>query len=227
MGPLVNPVEMGLPGHHVAMKRITQIKDYQDQFKKVFGGKKPMTIDNVVKAIAAFERTLVTDNSPFDKFIQGDQKAISASAKRGYKAFQEVGCTTCHSGPNFAGPNLPIGVGFFQKFPTFPDEALEKKYELSKDLGRYDVTESDTDKNMWRVPTLRNVAITSPYFHNGSVDDLSEAVEIMAKVQLNKKLSKRQKRDIVAFLETLTGEFPEIEMPRLPTTPSTRLNFEY
>lgn len=227
LGPLVNPVEMGLPGHHVAVERISKIKGYQEQFKKVFGGKKPLTIDNVSKALAAFERTLVTKDSPFDKYIAGDEKAISKSAARGYKTFQEIGCTTCHSGPNFSGPHLPLGVGFFQKFPTHPDETLEKKYGFSKDLGRFTVTNEETDKNMWRVPTLRNIAITSPYFHNGSVDDLGEAVEIMAKLQLDKKLTRRQKNDLVAFLETLTGEFPEIAMPRLPATPSTRLNVDY
>jgi cytochrome c peroxidase len=222
LGPLVNPVEMGLPGHHVAIERISKIPDYKDEFKKVFGGKKPLTIENVGKAIAAFERTLITTDSPFDKYIAGDKKAISEQAARGYKTFQEIGCTTCHSGPNFAGPTLPMGVGFYQKFPTFPNEALEKKYGFSKDLGRFDVTKQETDKNMWRVPTLRNVAITSPYFHNGSVDNLEDAVRIMAKVQLNKDLTSRQAKDLVAFLETLTGEFPMIPLPRLPMTYGTR-----
>jgi cytochrome c peroxidase len=222
-GPLINPVEMGMKSHDIIVtERISKIPGYQQEFKKVFGGRKPINIDNVAKAIAAYERTLITPNSPFDKYIKGDKKAMSSAAIKGLETFKNVGCTTCHSGPNFAGPALPMGTGFYQPFPKFPDAALDKKYDFTADLGRATETKKDGDKHLYRVPTLRNIALTAPYFHNGRVNDLSEAVQIMGKLQLEKNLSKSEVRSIVAFLtEGLTGEFPKQTMPRLPETPGT------
>ncbi len=135
---------------------------------------------------------------------------------KGFELFKTVGCTSCHTGPIFAGPTLPIGTGFYMKFPTFPGTEFDKKYEFSKDLGRYEQTKNDAEKNMWRVPTLRNVALTAPYFHNGAVKTLDEAVKVMAKTQLNKDLNKDEVKKIAAFLHSLTGKFPEQKMPRLP-----------
>ncbi|RME15426.1 MAG: cytochrome-c peroxidase [Bdellovibrio sp.] len=215
-GPLVNPVEMGMKNHQAVVKRIKKIDGYVKQFKKVFKGRNPVTIDNVAKAIAAYERTLITVNSPFDRYLKGDKKALSASAKRGWKKFQEIGCISCHSGPNFSGPTKTMGVGFFMKFPTFPGSQYDKKYRLLEDKGRYEVTKKEEDKHMWRVPTLRNVALTAPYFHNGAVKTLPEAVRVMAKTQLNKTLSSQDVKDLVSFLKSLTGEFPKQTMPRLP-----------
>jgi cytochrome c peroxidase len=114
---------------------------------------------------------------------------------------------------------MPVGKGFFMKFPTFADSDYVSKYDLAKDKGRFDVTGGNADMQMFKVPTLRNIALTAPYFHNGSVKTLDEAVRVMAKVQLNKDLEKAQVEDIVAFLNGLTGEFPEQTMPRLPATP--------
>ena len=168
------------------------------------------------KAIAAYERTLITPNGPFDLYLKGNKKAISAAAIRGMNLVQSVGCTSCHQGVNFAGPALPEGVGFYQKFPTFPGSKYDKQYHLTDDKGRFEVTKAESDKNMWRVPTWRNVALTAPYFHNGSVKTLPEAVRVMAKVQLNKELKDDEVSDIVSFLETLTGKFPEQTLPRLP-----------
>lgn len=216
-GPMTNPVEMGMDSHDLVIRRIAKIPGYQSQFKKAFPGSKKITIDQVAKAIATYERTLITPNSPFDRFVNGDQKAISAAAKKGAELVQTVGCVACHSGPNFAGPLNSEGQGFFQKFPAIPDAQLEKKYGFSKDLGRFTVTNKEEDKNLWRVPTWRNVAITAPYFHNGSVSTLAEAVRVMAKTQLSRDLSASEVKNIVAFLETLTGEFPQQEMPRLPS----------
>ncbi|MBN8540410.1 MAG: c-type cytochrome [Deltaproteobacteria bacterium] len=219
-GPITNPIEMGMKDHSVAVSRLTKIDGYRAMFSKVYGekihSKKLITIERVADAIAAFERTLVTVNAPFDRFVAGEQNAISSEAKSGWQSFQSVGCISCHSGATFSGPSMPLGVGFYQKFPLMPDAGIEKAYEISKDLGRQEVTKQEADKNMWRVPMLRNVSLTAPYFHNGSVNSLSEAVRVMGKTQLGKDLSKKEISNIVAFLNTLTGEFQKREMPRLP-----------
>lgn len=220
-GPILNPVEMGMPSGDEAVKRISAIPGYVDQFKSVFGGAQPITYDNIAKAIAAYERTLVTPNSAFDRYIKGDKKALSDQAKRGMQRFEEVGCTACHTGPNFAGPALPVGTGFYQKFPTYENNDYVAKYDLKGDTGRHDATKDDADKHLWRVPTLRNVALTAPYFHNGSVATLDEAVRVMAKTQLDTDLKDAEVADIVAFLNSLTGELPKQEMPILPSTPNT------
>jgi len=220
-GPIINPKEMGMDNHNVAIQRIQKIPGYQKSFEKVFGT--TPNIDNISKAIAAYERTLITPNSPFDKFMRGDKKALSEEAQKGMKLVQTVGCVACHMGPNFAGPALPVGTGFFHRFPTFPNKDYEKKYKLSEDTGRHTVTNKPEDKNMWRVPTWRNIALTAPYFHNGSVKTLDEAVRVMAKTQLNKDLTPEEVTAIVAFLNSLTGEFPKQKMVSLPPTPNETL----
>jgi cytochrome c peroxidase len=218
-GPVANPIEMGMPNLDEPLKRLKQIPGYADMFKAAFPDEKdPMSVDNFAKAVAAYERTLITPNSPYDKYVKGDKKAMSEQQVKGMNTFAEIGCTTCHSGAAFAGPEMEMGKGFFMKFPTFPSD-YDAKYKLSEDTGRHSVTNDDNDKHMWRVPTLRNVALTAPYFHNGSVPTLDEAVRVMAKTQLNKDLSDAQTADLVAFLNALTGEFPQQTMPRLPTTP--------
>lgn len=217
-GPILNPVEMGLASSDEAVKRISAIPGYVEQFKKVFGEKNPVTYDNIAKAIAAYERTLLTPDSPYDRYMKGDKKALSEQAKRGMKLVEDTGCTACHTGPDFSGPALPTGTGFFQKFPTYENNEYVKKYDLEADLGRYSVTKDEGDKHLWRVPTWRNVALTAPYFHNGSVATLDEAVRVMAKTQLDKTLSDKDVEDIVAFLNSLTGKLPKQEMPQLPPT---------
>lgn len=221
-GPPLNPIEMGMPSEAAVVERLNAIPGYVEQFNKAFGGKDAVSYDNMAKAIAAFERTLITRNSPFDKFVGGNKKAISAQAQRGMKVFQDNGCGACHSGPNFAGPLMPAGQGFYQKFPMVNSD-YDAKYKLLDDLGRYEVTKKDSDKNVWRVPSLRNIAVTAPYFHNGSVQTLDEAVRVMAKTQLGKDLNDQDVADMVAFLETLTGEFPKITAPRLPDTVNSSL----
>ncbi|CAN5674516.1 hypothetical protein BH10BDE1_BH10BDE1_16750 [soil metagenome] len=136
---------------------------------------------------------------------------------------ESVGCVACHSGVNFSGPALPIGTAFFQKFPTFLDEALEKKYVFMKDMGKFDVTKQEEDKHLFRVPPLRNIALTAPYFHNGAVTTLNQAVRVMAKLQLNRVLTDVEALDIEEFLGALTGEFPKQTLPRLPETRGTTL----
>lgn len=224
-GPIINPVEMGMKSHQVVIAdRIARIPGYQRQFKAVFGGKNPLNIDNLAKAIAAYERTLVTRNGPFDRFHAGDKQAMSSDAQKGFEIFRNVGCIACHNGPNFSGPLLPAGTGFYQKFPTFPNAEMEKKYGFTKDSGRAAETKKDGDRNMFRVPTLRNVALTAPYFHNGLVPTLEEAIRVMGKLQLNKDLSKKEIAAIAVFLrEGLTGPFPQQTMPRLPETQGVTL----
>lgn len=214
-GPLVNPVEMAMENHGVVVERVAKLKGYRDQFDKVFG-KNSVNIDNIAKAIAAYERTLITPNSPFDRHIKGEKSALSAAAKRGWQTFQSAGCIACHSGPMFAGPPMPTGTGFYQKFPLIPNEEIERKHGFTKDPGRYEVTKNEADRNTWRVPSLRNVEITAPYFHNGSVTTLEEAVKIMAKTQLNRELKPNEVSDIVAFLKSLTGKRPKERPPQLP-----------
>lgn len=216
-GPVANPVEMGMPEVEKAMERVRSIPGYQPHFEKAFG-KDSMTVDNAAKAVAAFERTLITPNSPYDRFVKGDESAMTAQQVRGMNTFESTGCTSCHSGAAFNGPEMPFGKGFYAKFPTFADNAYNSKYKLDADKGREEVTANKADANMFRVPTLRNITDTAPYFHNGSVNDLSEAVRVMAKTQLNRDLADNEVADIVAFLEALTGEYPEITMPRLPAT---------
>jgi len=220
-GPLLAHPEMGMPSFDRVVARLRRVPGYVSAFEEAFGGDDPVTIDNAVKAIAAFERTLVTPNSPYDRYVQGDEDALSEQQVRGMATFDEVGCTACHSGPAFNGPqmNLPKGQGFFQKFPTFTDNEYVERYDLMADTGRAQATGNDAHAHTFKVPTLRNVELTAPYFHNGAVKTLPEAVRVMAATQRNETLSEQQVADIVAFLRGLTGKFPEIELPRLPSRP--------
>lgn len=224
-GPVTNPIEMGMKSWDDVVVRLKAIPGYVEAFGAAFEGADPVTADNAAKAIAAYERTLITPNSAYDKFAKGDASALSEQQQRGLKAFAEVGCNSCHSGPAFNGPQLPEGTGFYQKFPMFDNGALEAQYGFTKDLGRAQETKNDADKHMFRVPTLRNIALTAPYFHNGKVKTLPDAVKIMGKTQLNKDLSQEQVEDIVAFLNALTGEFPKQEMPRLPALANKTFDF--
>ena len=221
-GPPLNPIEMGMPSEAAVVERLSSIPGYVEQFNAIFKGKNAVSYDNMAKAIAAFERTLVTRNSPYDRYVSGDKTALSQQAQRGKQVFEQSGCNACHSGTNFAGPALPTGQGFYQKFPS-NSSGYDKKYDLLADKGRFEATKDEADMNMWRVPSLRNIALTAPYFHNGSVKTLDEAVRVMAKAQLNLDISDKDAADVVAFLNSLSGEFPEISMPRLPDTVNNSL----
>jgi cytochrome c peroxidase len=211
-GPPLNPIEMGMPSEQAVVDRLSSIPGYKAQFDEIFGG---VSYDNMAKAIASYERTLITINSRFDRYQKGDKNAMSQKAINGMKRFEEIGCAGCHSGINFAGPSMETGKGFFQKFPSF-DSPYTAKYKLADDKGRYEVTKDKADINVWRVPSLRNIANTAPYFHNGEVKMLSEAVRVMASTQLERELSSKEVGDIVAFLKSLSGEYPAQSMPRLP-----------
>jgi len=218
-GPLINNVEMGMSSLDVVVERLRKIPGYVEAFKKAFPKEKnPITVHTMAKAIATYERTLITPNSPFDKYMKGNKKAMNAQQVRGMKLVEEIGCTSCHTGVNFNGADLAMGEGNYQPFPQIPGSKYDKQYDLTSDLGRYEVTKNPEDKNKWRVPTWRNIAINAPYFHNGKVATLDEAVRVMAKTQLGMDLKKNQVEDIVAFLNALTGEFPQQTMPQLPNT---------
>lgn len=219
-GPLTNPIEMGMKDHAAVIKVVSEIPEYNDEFAAAFSGEKnPVNIDNLAKAIATFERTLVTPNSRFDQYLGGNEGALTPVERHGYELVQSVGCVSCHSGVNFSGPTLPEGTGFYQKFPTYETNSYVKQYRLKDDVGRFAVTKNLSDRHKWRVPTWRNIALTAPYFHNGSVTSLDEAVRIMAKTQLDRDLREEEVAAIVIFMRSLTGEFPKIDLPRLPATP--------
>jgi cytochrome c peroxidase len=216
-GPVSNPIEMGMKDWDGVVARLKAVKGYNEAFTRAFG-ENSISKDNATKAIAAYERTLITPNSPYDKYVLGDKAALTEQQVRGMNKFAELGCTSCHSGAAFNG------AGSFQRFPVNDNAYFAAQYHFKKDKGLAEVSKNEADEHLWKVPTLRNIALTAPYFHNGSVKTLEEAVKIMGKLQLNKDLSKEEIADIVAFLEGLTGQFPKQTMPILPPTSGNTVN---
>ena len=207
---LTAPGSSGQPEQRAVIDRLERIAGYAPLFAAAFPGEsQPMTIKNIGKAIGAFERTLVTP-SPFDVYLAGNVNALSPTARAGLEKFITIGCAGCHNG-------VGVGGGMFQKFGVAENYWAATGSEVV-DEGRADVTKNPADQYVFKVPTLRNVAMTPPYFHDGSVAKLSEAVKVMARVQLGIKLSDDDARDIVAFLESLTGELPDgfATVPVLP-----------
>jgi len=201
-GPIANPGEMAFT-HELAVDMLNSIPGYQAEFKKVFS-KSKIDIDQVTDAIAAFEETLVTPNSRFDKWLKGDANAITKTELEGYKLFRDSGCVACHNG-------AAVGGNSFQRM------GLVEAYKTSNPAeGRAAVTGKDADRFNFKVPTLRNVELTYPYFHDGAADTLGQAVDTMGRVQLGKNFTKEENTKIVAFLKTLTGDQPQIGMPVLP-----------
>ena len=204
------------------LTRLHSIPGYVTEFKRVF--KSDITLDNVAKAVASFERTLVTPNSRFDRYMRGNKNALNAQELRGKEEFRSVECLSCHFGVNFAGPApgpaLHMGDGFYELFPNYLGSAYDASHHLADDLGVFEFDHDPAHQRLWRVPPLRNIALTAPYFHNGSARTLEDAVRIMAKVQLKKELSDQQVADLVAFLNSLTGTLPKITPPRLPESPA-------
>jgi len=199
-GPVMNPAEMAMPDESVVMDRLKKNKVYQELFKAAYPGEKdPITFTNMRKAIGAFERTLMTP-SRFDKYLSGDFNALDAKEKKGLQTFINQGCIACHTGVVFGGTML-------DKFPRF-GEYRDYIQSGEVDYGKYEETKAEADKFMFFIPQLRNVAKTAPYFHDGSITDLDDAVKIMGKAQLNKDLTDEQVNDIVTFLNTLTGDVP-------------------
>jgi cytochrome c peroxidase len=198
-GPIVNPVEMAMPSPEFLVERLNKNEEYKKAFTEVFP-KDKITFENVGKAIAAFERTLITP-SPFDEYLAGEASALTDKEKEGLKTFMDAGCITCHNGAQ-------LGGNMFQKFGVHKPY-LEATGSEVVDEGRFEVTGNESDKYMFKVPGLRNIEKTWPYFHDGSVESLEEAVGIMADVQLNKQLTDEEVENITAFLKSLTGEVPE------------------
>jgi cytochrome c peroxidase len=197
---LLGPASFGNPDHATAMGKLKDVPDYPPAFAKAFpDDKDPIAVKNWGVAIAAFERTLITP-AKFDAFLSGDAAALSPQEQAGLRKFIDTGCAGCHNG---AG----VGGNSFQKFGVVEDYWKETGAG-TPDKGRADVTKSDADLYVFKVPGLRNVAKTAPYFHDGSVEDLAKAVKIMGKTQLGSTLSDQDAADIVAFLGALTGKVP-------------------
>lgn len=193
LGPIENPIEMG----HDFKTLVLELNktEYKDEFSKIYID--GITKDNIADAIAEFEKTLVTSNSRFDKFLRGDDTALTKIEKEGYELFKNKGCITCHHGVN-------IGGNHYNKFGAI----IEIN---SVSLGRYNVTKNEDDKYYFKVPSLRNIELTAPYFHDGRYYDLRKAVETMSLVQLGRPIDELEIDKIVAFLKTLTGELKVIK----------------
>ncbi len=192
-GPIENPIEMGhtLDG---AVGVLSKNSLYVNQFRMVYSD--GVTQENIVDAIAEFEKALITPNAPFDRYIKGDEEAIDPEVKRGYQLFVNKGCILCHHGIN-------VGGNMYNKFGVFKDAN-------SSSLGRYNVTKREEDKYFFKVPSLRNIAQTAPYMHDGRVKKLREAVLLMSQYQLGREIKAEDIDAIVLFLQSLTGEIPEV-----------------
>ncbi len=210
---VTGPPAFGMPDNASVEKVLRGMPEYIALFKAAFpNDKEPVTVENFARAVGAFERTLMTPG-PFDDFMQGKATALTEQQKRGLRTFLDTGCMTCHFSPYLGGQ-------MYQKFGVFePYQKYTKSATV--DEGRFAVTKNEADKFVFKVPVLRNVAMTPPYFHDGSVDRLADAVVIMAKVQLGRDLAAAQADDISAFLHSLTGKMPESLM-KAPVLPAER-----
>jgi cytochrome c peroxidase len=201
-GPIANPGEMAFT-HTLAIGVIESIPAYAREFKTVFG-KDKIDIDQVTEAIAEFEKTLVTPNSRFDQWLLGNKEAMTPKELAGLKLFQDSGCVACHNGP-------ALGGNSFQKMGIVQPYKTKAGAE-----GRSAVTGKEVDRFNFKVPTLRNVELTYPYFHDGAANTLSESVDVMGRLQLGRTFTKDENAKIVAFLKTLTGDQPLFRLPILP-----------
>lgn len=218
-GPVENPIEMG-GNFEIEVAEIAEDEWYAERFAAVYGEDDPITKENITDAIAEYERYLVTP-APWDDYLNGDVDALTDQQKRGWATFQEAGCIACHQGVNLGGT-------MYQKLGAVEDYFEMRGTEITEaDLGRFNVTEDESDKHVFKVATLRNVTLTPPYFHDGSQTDLPEVVRIMAQVQLGKELTDEQVADIVAFLGALEGELPdEARLPEDETPPDRTASAE-
>lgn len=207
-GPITNPAEMAMPVDKDAtaiLGVLRSIPEYRVEFEKVYGAKpEPVNMVNITRSIAAFERTLVSPGR-FDDWLAGDDKALTAREKKGLATFLNTGCASCHNGP-------VIGGQMYQKF------GVVKAAANQKDLGRYEVTKQEADKMVFKVPSLRNISHTAPYFHDASAWTLEEAVETMAELQLGVQLAPDDIGDIAAFLRSLDGKPLQVTLPNLPSS---------
>ena len=211
-GPLLNPVEMANATEADAAAKIAGIPEYQEKFKAAFPEDGAVSLKNITTALGAFERTLLTPTR-WDDYLKGNVSALSEQERKGVRAFMDNGCIACHNGVNLGGT-------MFQKFGLVDGPYWKHIDDPKHDKGRADVTKKAEDEFFFRVPGLRNVERTYPYFHNGSVWELDKAVNIMAKAQLGKTLAPEDTENIVAFLKALSGNVPESArtMPELPVS---------
>jgi cytochrome c peroxidase len=213
---LLNPLDMGMKDLAYFATRLRRIAGYRPYFEKAFGRGEVVTAENAVKAIAAFERTLVTADAPYDRYVNGDKSAMTEEQLRGMNEFRQVGCSHCHQGPAFDGPSIEVGTAFIMKFPTYSRSPFVASYELMKDQGRFEWTGKEADRFQWRVPSLRNLKYTAPYMHNGSVATLPDAVRVMGSTELALTFTDAEVADLVAFLNSLSGPLPVVSVPVLP-----------
>ncbi len=206
-GPLVNPIEMGMTESHV-VEQLKGIPGYVEVFARAFPNETdPITFNNVRNAIALFEATLITPGAPFDRYLQGDASALSEQQKQGLAVFIDQGCAGCHNGINVGGNMYaPFGVVEKPGADFLPPE----------DKGRFEVTKTVNDEYVFKVPTLRNIALTPPYFHSGKSWDLRQAVAVMGSSQIGIQLTEQEIDQLAAFMHALTGEQPKILYPILP-----------
>lgn len=198
-GPIENAKEMD-SDWGVIVNYLAGTARYKDRFETIYPD--GVTQENAVDALASFVRSLETPNSRFDRYLVGEEDAITAEELEGYQLFKSFGCVSCHQGQG-------VGGNMFQKFGVFgnPYEDGSLRTEGEPDLGRYHITEKDEDRYVFKVPSLRNVALTAPYFHDGSVAELEDAIRIMIRYQLGREPSERNVSLLKAFLHTLTGEY--------------------
>ena len=209
-GPVLAAGEMAMPSAEAVVALLKSIPGYVSAFQKAFPKEKdPITYDNFAKAVGAFERQLSTP-SRFDKYLDGDDKALTAAEKKGFKTFISTGCTMCHNG-------ALLGGSMYQKV------GLVKAWPNQKDQGRYDLTKNEADRMMFKVPSLRNIEKTGPYFHDGQTKDLGQAVKMMAEYQLGRQLSDTDTNSIVAFLKSTTAQ-PAAEYLKTPDLPKSGPN---
>ena len=214
---LVSPLAYGNADYAAAQARLRGLTAYRPLFEKAFPGEaEPVTVENWGKAIGAYERVLLTP-APFDRYLNGDTGSLNAQAKQGLDKFMSLGCAGCHNG-------VTVGGQMYQKFGLTQDYWVltgSKEVELFKgrDKGKFQDTKNEADAFIFKVQQLRNVAVTPPYFHDGSVEKLGDAVRIMGKLQLGQDLGDQDVGDIVAFLQSLTGEVP-LQFANVPSLPS-------
>ncbi|MCS7073741.1 MAG: cytochrome-c peroxidase [Bacteroidia bacterium] len=198
--PILNPVEMEIPNEKFLIDRLKKVGLYQDLFKQAFPEEKdPITYTNLRKAIGAFERQLITP-SRFDEYLNGKKDALTVAEKKGLMSFVTLGCPTCHNGPLLGGNS-------FQRFGAF-GEYWKLTGSKKPDVGRKAITKNDADEFVFKVPSLRNVTKTAPYFHDGSVAKLEDAIKIMAQLQLNRPIQDDEAKNIATFLNSLTADVP-------------------
>lgn len=219
-GPILNPIEMGTPSAEFATERIASIPTYVELFERAFPGEEqPLTYENIANAIASFERTLTTP-ARFDDYLAGDLDALDDLEKEGLQVFINTGCAGCHNGAALGGNTLQRFGVVESYWEATRDYVTIDSPTMPMDVGRFAVTHDESDLYVFKVPSLRNITRTYPYFHDGSVWNLRDATQIMARVQLGRELSEEDVDNIMAFYEALEGTIPSyaLQVPVLPAS---------